>query len=263
MTENKPKVGLILNKWKMKFDVELKDEDVRIKERRSFLHFIATNIPMIDAKARATEWLLSDIPKVDEVIEFFGGVGLSSTIIRGILQPSSHWIGEIDENCVRHLKKHFSADKVTVEKINAYRSMRTKIYREPNTRIAAFLDFSTFSILDFIKKKNVLESWLNVLKYKPDVLGFTDTTLSRFHTHRKQYTKFFCKIIRCPKDYFTEFSNWLYQEFQYSIVKTAYRSNKVTYNICLPGKHMYQEKKFQEENKGYGFRWLKDHEIGV
>src|ERR1044072_8681495 len=60
--------------------------------------------------ALCIEWLINKLPRdlmYCSVIENFGGVGVFSTIIENMLQPTWHWIFDIDEDCRAQLENAF------------------------------------------------------------------------------------------------------------------------------------------------------------
>lgn len=251
------KMGLVCGKWRMPFLKEPESEEHKDYSSRSFLHYFAQEIPVVDAKARATHWVLDGLPQMDEVMEFFGGAGLSSLIIQGLLKPKTHWIGEYADVCVDHLRNMFSNDKVSVVKCDAFEAMRCPISVPDGGKFAIFMDYPVFSGLR-LKQHRYMNCWRNIFSSKPDIVGFADTALSRFWAHRAKYTRYFGDSVKERIDYFKGLSALTMREFGYSIVKVANRANKVTYNILKPGKHEIEMKKFEEINEGKGFKWLEN-----
>ena len=50
------------------------------------------------------EALSPEAPRVDSVVEYFGGVGIFSTIIQRTIHPLQHWAFDVDLDCVRQLQ---------------------------------------------------------------------------------------------------------------------------------------------------------------
>ena len=107
----------ICGKWKLPFYIPLVDEDQTSKHQRSYMHYVSQHSDLVAAKCNATQWLLGGILSIERkrwVSEYFGGAGIMSIIIRGMLEIESHYIGERDKQCVVQLRKAFR--KLYVEK---------------------------------------------------------------------------------------------------------------------------------------------------
>src|SRR3990172_11082854 len=97
------RTGLICNRWEMEFEDYLHNaEDFGHVANIPYNHYLfGKKLELVSASTFSAYELLKGLPKKKRVVEFFGGVGLQSTIIQELLQPIDHTIIENDGNCIR------------------------------------------------------------------------------------------------------------------------------------------------------------------
>jgi hypothetical protein len=234
--------ALICGKYELSFILPPKREDDKATKERSYLHYIAANPNLVSTKCLATEWMLKGV-KASSVVEYFGGVGLTSTLIREIVKPKLHTIFEIDKQCVAQLKSNFS---------------RVKLHDAKNP----IENLSEFQVLDFAFTLMQIKPWIplleNVFQQKPKYVWITDTTVHYFKTNRKHYEKFFNKPIKDFTEYLKAESDWFLDRFGYSIKKVAIRGGTASYLLLVPNKG-YEPitiREFLTDKTGAGFRFL-------
>ena len=241
----------------MEFGVGVASEDHVSERQRSYMHFLAARPDFVDAKCRATQWLLEILPVGLPVVEYFGGVGLVSTIIRGMLQPSSHVIYELDERCVEQLGFAYPGEDPHVIHGDARAYMGVGL---PEPGGIAFLDFPHFTPL----QGKWREGFGAVFRCQPSAVVVTDTALSMLGVHKKRYTQQFGLPVEGPRTYAMGFSAWLHRTHRYAATRVAQRGRNALYMLCVPasdpGYQEFREFPLEEEGalfgSGDGFKWL-------
>ena len=241
----------ICGKWKLPFYIPLVDEDKTSKHERSYMHYVSQHSDLVAAKCNATEWLLGRILPIDcklVVREYFGGAGIMSTIIRGMFEVNSHYIGERDKHCVVQLEKAFP--QAICEEADALESMTRTEYAD-----IEILDFPSSSI---IHTKRLGEKWTNgfqkVLSRKPNAIIWTDTSVTYpISIHGSRYEKEIGAPITTQSEYLMRYSEWLYNTYGYSICRAAYRARNAVYLLAQPGQHVLEEKHFPIVGNENGF----------
>lgn len=177
--------------------------------------FKHTNVSELSRRAKCFEWLVQDIPFGKTVIEYFGGIGLQSVIIEETINPLFHDIYDIDEDCVEQLKIVFKDKPVTVALKDAKEAMGAT-----NSDIA-ILDFPNMTAKHY-------EEWDEPLgrlfRSKPKLVEITDVGNRYLHLHRPLYSEILGQTVTTIEDYISAISKFLYQKYDYSVVKAAYKS---------------------------------------
>jgi len=241
----------ICGKWKLPFYIPLVDEDQTSKHERSYMHYVSQHSDLVAAKCNATQWLLDSILPIDRkrvVREYFGGAGIMSIIIRGMLEMESHYIGERDKQCVIQLEKAFP--EAICEEADALESMDINHYAD-----IEILDFPSSSIIHTKRSgQKWTEGFQKVLSRKPNAFIWTDTSVTYpISIHGPKYEKEIGSPITTQSEYLMRYSEWLYNTHGYSICRAAYRARNAVYLLARPGKHVLEEKHFPIIGNENGF----------
>lgn len=197
------KTAIVCEKW------ELPIED---GESGFFAH---TKIGELSRRALCFEWLLKDIPPGKSITEYFGGIGLQSVIIQELAQPSEHTIYDIDSDCVNQLRSIFKGKAVSIDQFDAREKMP-----ECNSDIA-ILDFPDMTANKYTKWAEPLEG---LFASRPKVVEITDVGNRYLHLWLSKYSEILGYDIKTIPDYITGISKYLYNKYEYSVFRAAYKS---------------------------------------
>jgi hypothetical protein len=241
----------LCGKWTLPFYAPIAGEDTVATHQRSYLHYVASHVPLVAAKCLATEWLLATLQEagVERVREYFGGVGICTVILRALLAPKVHLIGERDTQCVAHLAALMEGTNAVVRQQDAKTALLT-----PGVADLHMLDFPAFSALHLATDWR--KQFLAVFASKPRAVVWTDTAVSYLPVHRAKYAALFESAVLTPSDYTKGLSTWLAKEFGYSITRAAYRGRNAVYYLAQ--EHDAgdpQEGFFPLKGSEHGFVW--------
>lgn len=154
--------------------------------------------------------LIKGMPEGVSVVENFGGIGMTGTIVQNELKPSLHVLFDIDEDCIKQLQ-HLFQEKV-----------RYGDAKETIGMIQAdfvILDFPNFTVNKWAQWEEPFRRMFNL---KPKFVTITDIANQRIGLHRDLYTKIFQAPIFNIEDYMEALSQKFYDSMGYSIQKVAY-----------------------------------------
>ena len=151
-----------------------------------------------------------DFPHGMSVAEYFGGVGIFSTIVQETLKPRLHLIYDIDDDCVRQLQSVFTG-RAVVGKADAKEVMGT----HPVDMVV--LDFPTMNVRFFERDWPVAK----VMERRPRYLIWSDTALRRIGWFRHLYTEFFSEEVFSYSDYIRCFNKLLWTRYRYTITRVS------------------------------------------
>ncbi len=242
----------ICQKWKLPFYIPLVDEDQTSRNERSYMHYVSQHSDLVSAKCNATKWLLDAIQPINSkrhVREYFGGVGIMTTIIRGMFEIESHYIAERDKQCVIQLKQAFP------ESICEEEDAKKSLLVSHTFSDIEILDFPSSSI---IHTKRSGEKWTlgftQTFSQKPNAVIWTDTSVTYpIAIHAKKYEKELGGPITSHSEYIIKYSEWLYSTYGYSICRAAYRARNAVYFLAQAGKNILEEKHFPIVGNETGF----------
>lgn len=241
--------GVICDKWAFPMYVELKDETDRSKSARSYLHYLSEHVPLVSAKCQATEWLLGGLDSRLSVREYFGGAGLVSMIVKGLLKPSAHVASDRDERCVQQLKGLLGNE-------NAFQAEAKKAVLESDgTFDIQILDYPRFTVLSAMGpwEKALTKLFMN----RPRYVVLTDTACSYITVNGKLYQeRLNSSAIRNGSDYTAALSQYFMARYGYSIHRAAYRHRNAAYYLCAQGIATIEERTFKLDGKDYGFHFV-------
>jgi hypothetical protein len=239
--------ALICDKWELPLYVQIEDEGARNKSSRSYLHYIHSHAEMVSAKCLATEWLFADVERGLSVIEYFGGAGVVSCIVKNMIQPARHIAIDRDERCVCQLKGLLGEENA----------------REGNARkeMLALIEYFDMHVLDFPKftALTATQAYSNqlakIFSTNPRYVVITDTACSYLGVHKRLYRDVLGSgPIANPREYTLSFSQFLMARYGYSVRKAAYRHGNAAYYLCAQGPSAIEEKRFAIGECDHGFQ---------
>lgn len=199
------KTALICEKWNIVLDDQGKS---------GFFQYMEPN--EISRRSAAMEWLLEDLPHAIKVVEYFGGVGVQSVIIQGLLKPKTHHIFELDEDCIRQLKMLYDGNPfITVALGDAKETMGT-IEAD-----LVMLDYHNMTAKHLEEWETQLTA---VFAKKPRWVELTDIAARYLHLHRPLYSSILGAEVTDIQSYIRGISCYLWRKYGYSISKAAYKA---------------------------------------
>lgn len=224
---------LVCNKWEMPL----------IDGNTGFYQWLNQDrhIKELGRHAECFEWVTREIPKNLGWVEHYGGVGMCSTIIQNVHQPSSHRVYEIEDDCIAQLK-YLLGDKAKVSMGNSKDTMG-EIYSDvvfldwPNTA-RHYMEYST--------------QWAKVVALQPKYIVWTDAAGKFLHTPSNQnaYSKFFGIPVKTKEDYVQALSDFMYEKTGYSIYKCGYQHAYAIFLSKLGSPEFIEYQKFTDGSKG-------------
>lgn len=204
-----------------------------------------TNTGELSRRALCFEWLIKDIPIGLSVAEYFGGIGLQSVIIRNIIRPMVHYILDLDKDCFGQLTMAFGDEPgVAVMQLDATVSMTT-IRAD-----IAILDFPSMTAKHY-------EDWMIPLRTlflgRPKFVEITDVGNRYLHLHKKLYSEILDSPIDGIDSYITTLSKFFRKNFDYSVVKAAYKSGTSYMLLAQEGVSGIEFKRFGPDKSGFRY----------
>jgi hypothetical protein len=178
--------------------------------RSGFIQFLWTHRRRSERSAACMEFLIKDLPKGISVVEHFGGAGLIGVVIEKILQPSSHKLFDVDEDCINQLKHTFGDENAAYG--DAKEIMGT-IYAD-----LILMDIPWFNEFHAHEWPNLPK----VFELKPQFVEISDTANQRLGIHREILSKRLNYPIVNNEDYITAMSHKFYKKYGYSVRKCGY-----------------------------------------
>lgn len=166
--------------------------------------------------ALCQEWLFQQAPlRGVSVAEPFGGLGIASVIIENMLEPTTHLVTEIDDDCVKQLNYALSMyPNIRVDKGDA-----KQVLLFPLDADLYVLDFASFTINQYADWR---EQFKNILSRRPVAVTWYDSSASHLHLHKQRYSAIFGLSVSCREDYARAMSQFMWTEHGYSITHAAY-----------------------------------------
>lgn len=251
--------ALLCGRYPLSFHIEVAREDHLPERRRSYAHFLAARPDLVDAKCRATDWLLDGAIVNAPIVDYFGGVGLVAAIARPKLLPEGqrHEIYEIDGQCVAQLGAEFGhLPGVSVTLADA---RGANLIAGVSEGEGVFLDFPHFTPL----QRKWMPLFGRVIAAKPSYVVLTDTALSMLPVHRQKYGRLFggVDVVGAPS-YVSGFDSWLRQMVGYRVDRAAQRGRNAIYMLLVPVGAGDDDgpafRDFPLQEPGEGFRWLEE-----
>lgn len=173
--------------------------------------------------AACFEAVIQGLPTGLLVSEHFGGVGVGSVVIQNVLKPSSHYIWDIDEDCLRQLQATFQTPGIHV----AYGDAKETMGAIDAGIVVLDLPYHTVRHHDEWEP-----NWTNVFKRRPLAVVWPDAACRRLHLHRHLYSGML-KYVNDNRAYIWSYSRWLYERYGYSIRRAAWHA--YTYLLVQEG----------------------------
>lgn len=149
-----------------------------------------------------------EVPAIRSVAEYFGGVGIFSTILQNLFQPTQHWAFDIDPDCVRQLTTIPGVAAAAGDAKDTMGSLETDL---------VVCDFAVCTL-------RTLGEWpmARVAAHKPRYIVVSDTALRRLGLHRALYSRHAGEPVVSFEDYVRVYSKHMWQTHGYSITHVAH-----------------------------------------
>lgn len=150
---------------------------------------------------------LLDGLQIESAVEYFGGVGIFSTIIQQVLHPSRHLVFELDADCVAQLR---TIEGLQVAQGDAHETMGSV------DGDLVVLDFPVCTL------RTVAEWPLErIAALHPRYIVVSDTALRRLGLHRAMYSRLAGADVVTPRDYALAYSQYMFKKIGYSTTRIA------------------------------------------
>ena len=149
-----------------------------------------------------------EVPAVRSVVEYFGGVGIFSTIVQQLFHPSQHWAFDIDPDCVAQLQ---TIPGLAATAGDAHGTMGT---------IEADLVVCDFAVCTL----RTVNEWplIQVTTRRPRYIVVSDTALRRLGLHRALYSRLAGVPVVSLEDYVRVYSKYMWELYGYSVTHVAH-----------------------------------------
>ncbi len=180
---------MVCNKWPLHIDDKyLKDTGERASARPYF-QFAIDKPKDVAHEAWCYEWLMQYVGSsgVMSVFEYFGGMGMTATIIHRMLRPMWHGVNDKDPNSVEHLSGCQWLQ--VVHPYNVYDISwlsQDKLGIDADMICADFNSYTIHQLHQSTKIKCILD---NIMALGPNYIILTDTAVSRLHLNGIIYSK--------------------------------------------------------------------------
>lgn len=149
-----------------------------------------------------------EVPAIGSVVEYFGGVGIFSTIIQQLFRPPQHWAFDLDSDCVAQLQ---TIPGMVAAQGDAHETMGS---------IPADLVVCDFAICTL---RTVDEwPWARVVAHRPRYIVASDTALRRLGLHRALYSRLAGSSVVSFEDYVRVYSKHMWEHYGYSVTRVAH-----------------------------------------
>ena len=149
-----------------------------------------------------------EVPAVRSVVEYFGGVGIFSTIVQQLFHPSQHWAFDIDPDCVAQLQ---TIPGMVAASGDAHETMGS---------IQADLVVADFAVCTL---RTIDEwPWSRVVALHPRYIVVSDTALRRLGLHRALYSRIAGSTVFSPEDYYRAYSKHMWGRYGYSVTRVVH-----------------------------------------
>lgn len=145
---------------------------------------------------------------IESAVEYFGGVGIFSTIIQQVLHPYRHSVFDLDADCVAQLR---TIQGLQVAQGDAHETMGTA------TGDLVVCDFPVCTL-------RTLPEWPleRIVALHPRYIVVSDTALRRLGLHRELYSKLSGEPVFDLDDYVKVYSESIWKRCGYSVTRVAH-----------------------------------------
>jgi len=151
------------------------------------------------------------------VAEPFGGCGVFSIAIQHLLKPMHHFIGELDEDCVRQL--YFCTSSypgVTVHQEDAHERLGVlpaDIY---------VCDFPFFTLIKHSEQNMWVKEMERMVSHEPEAIIITDGSSCRWHFTANNLKKRGYDVNHHRESYAKVFDKYFKEKYNYRVTAVAY-----------------------------------------
>jgi hypothetical protein len=193
----------ICDKWELTVELE---QAAATKGHRPFHEFPVSSM---GRRAVCRERLLANLPQIETAVELFGGLGITSTILRNTQTLSDHVVSELNQDLVGHLAR------------NGFNARQGDAFAEVSGyqgRDLLDCDFGLFTILQWRKNPELQEFADSAFNGGHRYLIWTDESISRLGVNREKYAAVFATETKNIKDYVNNWSKLWFSLYGYSIL---------------------------------------------
>lgn len=246
--------ALICDRWTMEFDEPPPEPLKTDRANESYVDQVFGNrLRDVSASTAAGYELLKDLPIGSRVVEFFGGVGLQTKMLEGLLSPLSHLVVEKEENCLDHLVKAFPPPPPPLVRSIRRGEARQIIDRGEFPPADIYLmDWNTFTIHQWENWAPYLEK---LLATRPQAITWYDTSRPYFHLHKARYSQILGRPVDNIKDYGKAMSAFFFNLYHYSVTRAIY-CPKAAYFRLEPATTLRMPVESDITYENNGFRWI-------
>lgn len=146
--------------------------------------------------------------QVSSAVEYFGGVGIFSTVIQQVLRPFQHWVFDLDPDCVAQLR---TIPRIQAAPGDAHETMGS---------ISAELVVCDFPVCTL----RTVDEWplSRVIATRPRYIVVSDTALRRLGLHRALYSRLAGEPVVSFEDYVRVYSKHMWSRYGYSVTRVAH-----------------------------------------
>jgi hypothetical protein len=151
-----------------------------------------------------------------KVVEFFGGMGLLSSVFQEILKPIEHVMCELNPDLYDFLLEKFPQCRILYG--NAFELI------PPEVELNCFLsvDFNRWTVLNLLKQSDDKFNVLKKIANKPRIIHITDSCSMRLHLNKYTYAKHLGKPIETMYDYVLAASEKYKEIFDWTLIDYEY-----------------------------------------
>ena len=244
----------ICNEWEIDIPFERESHDNKGKLNTSYAEFLLrprlrNQVGHSSTSHEAScRHLLASLPSpgIKTVVELFGGVGVTSTIVQEVIRPDRHFIGEFDPETAALLRQIMSGrDGVEVLEGDSTLLLgdtgvdtRLEAYFERPSEVLLYSDANSFSVMGLKKPSGKFQRALGGLVHKALSIGvgalvITDVAVNKLHMNRRAYSNLMGREIVTIGDYMLAFSEYLRDEYGYMITCCPHHHG-AAYFACQP-----------------------------
>ena len=237
------KKAFICGQWEMEFETPANENFKVSSEKKSYLvHIFSSHMEDISANMTAASWTLEGLPHLNSCLDFFGGAGLRSLIVKKLYRPRRHTIIEQDLECLEHLRRVFPP-YIKVRSGDAWKQTGQRAD-------LVMLDWNSWTILHWPLRRAFLE---DVFLRQPLAVEIFDSSKSYFHVNKAKYSRVLRCRVETPQDYARGCSAFFLKEIGYSFAKAAY-TPRGAYYLLKSGTQIMEER-IVSRGSG-GFIWV-------
>ena len=170
------------------------------------------------AEVRCATELCKWLPKHIGVVEFFAGLGSLHDVFESELEPTSHYVCELDQKSVDGLLVRLSGSKTVVECGNAY----VLAFPHITDGCLVSLDFNKYTILNLLQSKEAFWTLGHIATCGAKYIHLTDSAVFRMHLNAKAYTKHLGVEIKNIDDYFAACADKYFEMLGWTLMGTPY-----------------------------------------